>query len=166
MTQTTIQPTGYSPLQIALHWAILLLIAVNYFTGEYMTRAFDGFYEEQADATSWQSSVHVWFGTAILLLVAVRFVVRLVNGAPPHAEETSGLMILAGKVNHALLYVLLVAVPVLGLLAWFGGLTGLGDYHVLLMNLMLVLAGLHAAAAIFHQYVMKDGLLMRMVRPS
>ncbi len=160
------QPTGYSRLQIGLHWAIALLLVVNYFTGEAMISAFDGFYEEATNAVTWQSNVHVWFGSAILALVLVRFIVRLMNGAPPHAEETNGLMVLAGKVNHALLYALLVLVPVLGLLAWFGGYTDLGDYHVLFMNGMLILAGLHAAAALFHQYVIKDGLLMRMVRPS
>ena len=33
----------------------------------------------------------------------------------------------------------------------------------MLGNLILIVAGLHAAAAMFHQYVLKDGVLTRML---
>jgi len=35
--------------------------------------------------------------------------------------------------------------------------------HEILANTLLGLAGLHAAAALFHQYVLKDGALARMI---
>jgi len=37
------------------------------------------------------------------------------------------------------------------------------DMHALTANAIMILAGLHAAAALAHQYVLKDGLLDRML---
>jgi cytochrome b561 len=38
----------------------------------------------------------------------------------------------------------------------------LGDLHALSANWIMILAGLHAAAALFHHYVLCDGVLRRM----
>ncbi|MBI1417822.1 MAG: cytochrome b [Limimaricola sp.] len=160
------QPTGYSRIQIVLHWTILFLIIANYLTGEAMIAAFDGFYEDGVDAMSWQAGLHVWFGTAILAAVALRLGLRWRRGVPPLAPQTHDVMAVAAHLTHAALYGLLMAVPALGMLAWFAGWTEMGDVHVVAMNVLMTLITLHAGAALFHHYVLRDGLLMRMMRPS
>ena len=56
-----------------------------------------------------------------------------------------------------------VALPVTGLLAWYGGISSLADLHggILKALLWLTSAG-HVLAAIYHHFILKDGLLHRM----
>lgn len=56
----------------------------------------------------------------------------------------------------------MLAVPVLGAIAWFGQTEATADLHVLVMNAMMVVILGHAAMAIFHHYVLKDGVLSKM----
>ena len=56
------------------------------------------------------------------------------------------------------------AVPALGAITWFGGIDATADFHVLAMNAMMLLALGHAAMALLHQFILKDGLLVRMLR--
>lgn len=39
----------------------------------------------------------------------------------------------------------------------------IGGWHALAANGIMILAGLHAAAALFHHYVLRDGVLRRML---
>lgn len=154
---------GYSALQIALHWSIAVLIGVNYFVSEGMGDAFDGTLEGKA-ATGLTPTVHVWVGVAVLVLVAVRIAVRLMRGAPVAPGTAPTILDLAAKGVHGLLYLLMIAVPVLGAVTWFGGIEATADLHVLAMNAMMVLILAHAGAALFHHYVLRDGLILRMIR--
>ena len=72
---------------------------------------------------------------------------------------------LAG-LGHKALYLLMILVPALGAITWYGKTETTADAHVIAMNVMMLLALGHAVIAIFHQYVLKDGLLARMVRPE
>ena len=71
-------------------------------------------------------------------------------------------MTVASTWTHRLLYVLMAFVPLAGMAAWFGGIDQFGEIHVLLMNALLIVSGIHAAAALYHHFIMKDGLLKRM----
>ena len=59
---------------------------------------------------------------------------------------------------------MMLAVPVLGAVTWFGGMDATADLHVIAVNVLMILALGHAAMASFHQYVLRDGLLGRMMR--
>lgn len=158
-------PQGYSGLQILLHWAIAVLIGVNWFVSDGMERAFDA--HSSGDAVAfWPATIHVYVGLAVLALVLIRIVIRFMRGAPAAPVGRSNLMAMAGHASHMVLYGLLVLVPALGAAAWYLGYDPAGGLHVLAMNLMLILIGLHAVAALFHQYVIKDGLLLRMMRSN
>lgn len=74
-------------------------------------------------------------------------------------------MAVAGDLTHWKFYGLLVAVPVSGLLTYYG-VRDLGDIHGLARPVFIVLIGIHAAAAVFHQVVMKDGTPARMMPSS
>jgi cytochrome b561 len=77
----------------------------------------------------------------------------------------TGWLYAAATWGHRGLYLLLVAVPALGLAAWFGGLRALGDVHQVAANVLMIAAAAHAFMALWHQFVIKDGLLLRMLRP-
>lgn len=76
-------------------------------------------------------------------------------------------MALAGTAGHWALYVLMLALPITGLLAWFGGVTALADPHGEILKVLLwVMIVLHVAAALYHQFVLRDNLLNRMRKPE
>lgn len=156
---------GYSGVQILLHWAIAVLIGVNWFISDGMEQAFDAHTEGQAVAF-WPATIHIYVGMTVLVLVLARIAIRLMRGAPAAPQGTSKLIDLAGHASHFVLYGLLLLVPTFGAVAWYLGFDPAGGLHVLTMNLMLIIIGVHAVAALFHQYVIKDGLLLRMMRPN
>lgn len=155
---------GYSRLQIALHWGVALGVLFNYFVSEGMEDAFDAAVEGEAMAEPAGFGIpggHVWVGVAVLAMVVIRLLVRLSQGAPDAEPGFAGLL---ANWGHRALYLLMLAVPALGAISWFGGIDATADPHTLLANLLMVLAGAHALVALFHQYVLKDGLLARMLR--
>ena len=152
---------GYSGAQIVLHWLIAVFVLVNYLTGERMEEAF-----EQAmktpDAPA-GGGLHVWLGVTILVLAAIRILLRVVRGGP---EQEPGPRGKAASALQGMLYLLMVAVPVGGMIAWFGGIGFVGGGHALFANLLIILAGVHAVLGLVHHYVLKDDVLRRMMRPE
>lgn len=152
---------GYSRLQMALHWATAALIGANWLISDGMEQALDARLEGGLPGgltVQW----HVWAGSALMVLVLTRIVVRLAQGAP-RAEGPRGFMDLAASAGHGVLYLLMLAVPALGAVTWFLKIDATGELHVLAMNLLMVVILGHAAMAIFHHYVLKDGLLKKMI---
>jgi cytochrome b561 len=158
---------GYSALQISLHWLIAALVLFQLLFGESMTTVIDAAEEGTAPSGSDQffANWHYWVGIAILVLVAVRVVVRLRQGAPPAVSGSPGWMEITAKISHWLFYALLVAVPVTGLLAIYVS-DSFGDIHTLGKPAFIILIAVHAAAALFHQFWIKDGTLRRMLVPA
>ena len=152
----------YSGLQIGLHWVTAVLIAANYFVSDGMPEALDARMAGQA-VVGLTPVFHVWVGSALLAIVLLRLLVRLVSGAPVDAAQ--GWKERAAGLAHWLLYGLMIAVPALGVAAWFFGVAQAADLHVLVMNAMMLLILGHATMAIFHHYVLRDGLLRKM-RPQ
>ena len=153
---------GYSGLQIGLHWTIALLIGVNYLVSEGMEETFDGMMEGKA-VTGWTPTIHVYVGVAVLVLVAIRILVRVTRGAPGPVQGGT-LFDKLGEVSHWVLYALMLAVPALGAISWYLKIDQTAGLHVLVMNGMMILIGVHAVAALFHQFVLKDHLLLRMMK--
>ena len=150
---------GYSGVQIALHWLIAILIVTAWFTGEGAEEAL----EVVEDGGVIGFVPHVAFGLSILALALVRILVRLSRGAPAAPGAPGSLAVKAADWGHRLLYLLMIAVPLGGASVFFLGLD-VGEVHGLAANvLMLVVLG-HALIALYHQYVLKDGLLRRMMK--
>lgn len=154
---------GYSILQIALHWGVAALILFNYFVSDGMEDALDGMVEAGGSPVA-NAGWHVWVGVAVLVLVVLRLIVRRISGAPEAVGNPVSLLTRAAGLGHFLLYALMLAVPVGGALAWFAGVGAAGDLHILAANALMILAGLHAAAALAHHFVFKDNTLVRMLR--
>jgi cytochrome b561 len=161
----------YSTLLIAVHWLTAVLVVISYLLSEGGRRV-------RLDPPQW----HFFLGFAVLLLLVTRFIGRALGGAPP-MEPGERRVELAAKAGHGLLYLLLIAVPVTGwvavskmgvvvskagitvppIAAAVQGRIGLiGDVHQWLGNGILVIAGLHALAAIWHHVYLKDNTLRRM----
>lgn len=153
--------TGYTRAQIAIHWAVAVLIIANYFISEGMGDVLDKKLGGEAVANPW----HVWVGLAVLALVVLRLIVRYAAGAPAAAGVPGSLTQRLAGWGHALLYVLMISVPLGGAIVWFGGVDALGQGHVLAGNALMILVAGHAIMGLYHQYVVKDGALLRMMRP-
>lgn len=127
-------------------------------------------------------SVHILFGVVLVVVYLVRLSWRFGAGRRlPPAEQ--GVMGKAATGVHHLLYLLLAATLVLGLYneairadsifnlfrlpsvapddAALRRL--INGWHGTAANALLIVAGLHAFAALFHHYVLKDGVLRRML---
>lgn len=153
-------PSGYTKTQILLHWIIAALVLLQLIFGESIAETTEA--AEKGTPTSpfdqFFGGVHYWAGIAILALVAVRLWLRAVDGAPP--PPGNGWMTAAAKLSHAIFYVVLILMPVSGLLAFYIG-DPYGEIHELGKPILIVLITLHACAAIYHQYWLKDGTLRR-----
>ena len=166
----------YSSASIWLHWLMLALIA-----GAYASIELREFYPRGSDMREAFKNWHYWLGLAVLLLVWLRIAARLVWKAPAPVER--GWRNLASKATHGALYVLMIAMPLAGWailsaegdpVSFFGlrlpALVAqdrplaetLEEIHELGGTIGYWLIGLHAAAALFHQYVLRDRLLARM----
>ncbi len=169
---------NYDNVAVALHWLTALLVVVQFA----MAVSWDYF----AKATRHgMESVHISLGVLLTAVILARIAWRLVPGHQRPAI-VSGWVKLASKAVHYLLYALLVAQAGLGFaFRWaqghavsFFGLFGIpGPYgqlprpdRRLLHELheyggwaIVIIAGLHAAAALYHHYVLRDRVLGRML---
>lgn len=162
-----------------LHWVIAALIFNQFVLGWL--------------AVTWRLSptkieLYVWhksFGILILTLVLVRIVWRLLNRAPTLPPDTPRAERIAAGVSHALLYVLMVVIPLSGwvinsaggipfrvfrlfplpsIMAADKGVEAIAKqvHFALFLVLALVLA-VHIAAALRHHFIKRNDVLARML---
>jgi cytochrome b561 len=159
--------SGYSALQIALHWTIAALVLFQLLFGESMTTAVDAAADGQSlpwlDQT--MASAHYWVGLAVLALATIRIGARLFVGAPGGEPSAPWWMVLASRITHVAFYGLLLATPTTGLLSYYVW-DWMGDVHAFAKPAFIILIGIHAAAALFHHFVLKDRVLRKMLVPA
>jgi cytochrome b561 len=165
--------TVYDRMTIGLHWATATLVTVLWLMGRTI-----GFIPRgPLRIDMW--SLHILFGAALACVLVARIIWRSTKGRklPPANHDARELLAL---VIHKLLYLLLAAVVVLGVInvfthafplfnTWRFPKVGSGDlrakinnWHDLAANVVMAVALLHALAALFHHHVMKDTVLRRM----
>lgn len=159
-------PKGYSATQIGLHWIAALLIAAQFVLHDGIGEAWDAVERGRTAEFDVLVLQHILGGALIGLLALWRLALRARRGAPPLPEGEPAVLKLAAHVTHGALYLLMLALPLSGAVAWFGGVEDVADMHETLTSLLLVLAVLHVGGALFHQFVQRDGLLMRMLRTA
>jgi cytochrome b561 len=168
----------YGSLAKLLHWAIVLLIVPQYFLAEAADELPDGI--EKLQLLTWHKSL----GMLVLLLALIRIGWKLANRGLPQPVGTPWQR-KAAAAGHGLLYLLILAQPLSGwlmssaanypvtLFGWFQfpALIGadhdlheaLEEVHELLFTLLLVVAAVHIAAALYHHFVLRDSVLRRML---
>lgn len=170
------KPTRYSPAQIGLHWVsallILLIIALPYGSD---------LFEPLLGGGAGVFTLHKSLGLLVLALTLLRLLMRARSGAPDLLSDEPAAQRFAAKAGHALLYLLLVLMPLSGLLFgkrplnlfWLVEIPPLplADavreaaklFHVTAQYLLFLLILGHAGAALWHHHVHRDGVLRAML---
>ena len=165
--------TRFSLLQRLLHWLMAICILGMLFIGVGMVSTVMPKYLTLV-------SIHKPLGIAILVLALIRLTVRLRQGAPPLPADLPEPMKLAAQLSHYALYALMIAMPLIGWgmlsaaaypVVLFGGMhlpailpqsdglhTLLWNAHFYLAFAFFALILMHAAAALFHALVRRDGV--------
>lgn len=155
---------GYSVLQIALHWIVVALVAFQLLFGESMGALFQAIRRGEtppSDVALW-GNLHIWIGFGVLAAVLLRLALRAQR--PVGMEEGNRVLAMLARFTHIALYVILIAMAVTGALAYYW-LPALGEVHEFGKPVLLALIALHVAGALWHQFVRRDGLIMRMLVP-
>jgi len=170
----------YGKVAQTFHWITALLVVAAFTLGPEGSEL-----RVYAPEAAFQRQLHETLGSCVFALSLMRVLWVLVDRQRPQAPTTVRWMALAAKSMQGLIYVLLFAVPLTAVLgAWLQGhpvtlLAGLEiaplfaksndlgrtlvKIHKLLGDSILWLAGLHAAAALFHHFFLRDHVLVSML---
>ncbi len=173
-------PTRYGAVPQALHWVTAICVMVGWLLGQFN----DAFPKGPPRALAlW---THMTLGELVVLFLVARLVWRFTNPPPPLEPTLFGCLLeIASRISHWTLYVLLVAVPFVGIVVQLKRGNALPIFgvwelaspwpadralarsvlgvHEVLANLLLILAGIHSGAALIHHYAFRDRTLARML---
>ncbi|MDL2410284.1 cytochrome b/b6 domain-containing protein [Rhizobium calliandrae] len=157
--------SNYSPTQRLLHWTIALLIFFNLLFPDGMNAWHriirQGGTPSANDISS--ANIHAYVGIAILLLAIVRLGVRIMQGVPDETANEPALFRVAARLAHVALYLLIFALPLSGIAAYYFGIEVLGSIHAGVLKVLLwALVVAHIAGALAHQFYWKTDVLRRM----
>ncbi len=168
----------YTPVAVALHWLIALLVVGLWIVGATM--------EDYPDSIKWTAyGLHKATGILVLILTLVRLAWRATHRPPALPESLPKWQKTASALTHYGLYALLVLMPLSG---WaFSSAAGYPvsvyglftlpnlvekdkelteffyETHELLANGLLLFVAVHTVAALVHHYYHKDNVLRRML---
>lgn len=160
------KPAGYTRLQIALHWIMFLMVAAQFLLHDAIVAAWIAFKKGEAIAFSPMVTGHVVGGTVILLLAVWRISIKIKRGSPPLPANESRLQQIIAHATHGLLYLLMLLMPMSGLVAWFGNVDLAADAHSAMRIVFIILILLHFLGALYHRFILKSGVMERMLRPQ
>ncbi|MGA2127508.1 MAG: cytochrome b [Xanthobacteraceae bacterium] len=170
---------AYTPVARALHWITAALVLSTIPVGLVMAELDGGPLQD------FLYNVHETIGTVLMPIIVLRIVWRLGHPPLPLPPEIPALQRLGAEAVHWLLYLLLVVQPVVG---WIG-ISAYGApikvfwtfvlppiwpkdsafsklvlaAHDWIGFLIIALLCAHIAAALFHHFVRRDRVLLRMV---
>lgn len=153
--------TGYTRRQIALHWIVAALILMQYLFKDGIASAWEGWRSGAAATFNLAVAAHIVGGGLILAFAIWRLALRRRDGVPAITGD-SRVQVALARVTHAGLYLAMILLPVSGAVAWFGGVETAAAGHNVLKVVLLALIALHVVGALYHQFVLRDGLLARM----
>jgi cytochrome b561 len=169
----------YGMLSITMHWLMLALLVAVY-ACILLHEEFPRGSETRAALTTW----HFMLGLSVFALVVARLAIRLAGPTPAVEPPIPTWQHHLASLMHVALYLFLLAMPLLGWLILstagkpipFFGLElpalwtehkalsrSVKDIHETIAEIGYWLVGLHAAAALFHHYYVRDNTLLRML---
>ena len=169
----------YSVASIILHWLMLLLII-----GVYAAIEFREFYPRGSEPREALKMWHFMLGMSVLGLVWLRIAARLIWPARLSVPDEPAWRRGLASATHFALYVFMIAMPIAGWLVIsaegesiqaFGielpALVGKNEQfaeqteeiHELGGTIGYWLISIHAAASLFHHYVLRDSVFARMM---
>jgi cytochrome b561 len=172
--------TQYGAVPQILHWLTALFVICGWLLGTFLDDLPKG------PIRSSGLVIHMTLGQFVVVFLIARLVWRMANPPPPPEPTRFGWLQQAiAAFTHYVLYALLVAVPFMGILVQLKRghelpLFGIWDLnspwpvdramakslltvHEYLADALLMLAGVHAAAALMHHYLFEDRTLLRML---
>lgn len=168
----------FTPLSIGLHWLMLLL-----FVAVYACMELRGIFPKGSDARNAIKLWHYMLGLSIFFLVWVRLLARLLYSTPSILPLPPNWQRYSASAVHGILYVFMIVMPLLGWMIlsaegesipFFGSqlpalvsenkslAKQLEELHEVIGTAGYFLIGLHAVAALFHHYLIRDNTLRRM----
>ena len=172
-----VQSQRFTLMQRLLHWVMAVCIVAMLFIGVGMVSTADWIYPT---LLAWHRPI----GALIFVLALIRLVYRLRHPAPPLPADMPGWQKLAAHGSHWLLYVTMIAMPLIGwsmqsaggypvrLTRWLV-LPPIAPHDILLYGFLrtahtvvaycffaLILG--HLAAALFHALIRRDGVFESM----
>lgn len=171
------KPARYHPALVALHWflAAFLLLALG--LGMFVLKDIPNSAPQKLAALR----AHMGGAAVIAVLMLVRFAIRVRSARPEPANAGHRLLDRIARLSHVAFYALVAGMVVTGVttavLAGLPAIVFAGStmplpesfavfptrvLHGLIAKALLVLIAVHAAAALYHHFVRRDGLLGRM----
>lgn len=176
---------SYSSPRKWLHWLTVLCLLALFPLGKWMTaRAAANLWD---DLTNLIYGWHKLIGMAVLILIVLRILAKLISPDPAYEPSVSRTIQVLAKSVHGTMYLLLLAVPLLGWagVSAFPALITIAGYHLpampgipkdqalakqifeihgtLAMVLLVLIVG-HVAAALKHLLIDRDGVFQRITR--
>lgn len=169
----------YGGLAIGLHWLMLILLIAVYACIELRE-----LYPKGSEPRELLKTWHFMLGLSVLALALLRLLVNVSAGAPAIVPAPGKVQQLLAKLSHLALYALMLGMPLAGWLLLsaagkpipFFGLqlpaliapskdaAGLiKEIHEAVGTIGYFLIGLHALAALYHHYLVRDNTLQRML---
>ncbi len=171
--------TRYGALAIGMHWLMLLM-----FVAVYACIELHEFFPKGSDLRAALKTWHFMLGLSILALASLRLIIYITGTVPRIEPDPPKWQMQLAKLIHVALYALMIAMPLAGWLLlstegkpipFFGlhlpALIGKSKYladvieeiHEAGGTIGYFLIGLHAAAALYHHYIVRDNTLRRML---
>ncbi|MCC2113150.1 MAG: cytochrome b [Hyphomicrobiales bacterium] len=169
-------PSRYHPLLVALHWITAILIIYLITIG---TEDLEHLKNTDPDKIG-ALSTHIILGATAVFLTLVRMAMKRTTALPAPAATGSALIDKSALAGHILLYLVVLFIGFSGVMlaiqtdliptVFFGSGTLPADFfdftprkvHGILTKVMLALVAIHVAAALYHQFYVKDRLFARM----
>lgn len=171
--------TSWGWVARTLHWSMATLIIGQVVLGKYAHEL--GRTPQKLNLMMWHKSI----GITLLFLVALRLLWALLNPRPQAASAMAKWELTAARISHISLYTVMFAIPLSGwltnsaknvpfslfrLVPWpalIGPDEALGErlqeWHESLVALMLLLLTVHIGAALWHHFLKRDTVLLRML---
>jgi len=164
----------YQPVLVALHWLIALMIIGLLCLGFLVLANMPNTDPKKLEILVW----HMAGGMFVLVLMILRLIMRIWSARPAAATTGAPLLDRLAAIAHAGFYVVVFLMIATG---WSTGWLISGAFqphgeplpstfavfptfqaHAALATLLTILIAAHIAAALYHQFVLRDGLLRRM----
>ena len=173
----TMPATRFSPVALSLHWIMAALILFSGILGLLL----DDW--PKASRLFW-INIHAQVGLLILVLLLARIWWRRTDTPPELPPEVSEISRRVSHPVHLLIYALMLVTPMVGIVAfvWHARVFDFGlfsidfgvksngpiyhqaeDIHLWLTYGLLALVAGHAAAALWHHFISRNTVLLRML---
>lgn len=171
------RPSRYHPVLVGLHWFLAAFIVLALGLGMFALKAIPNSSPHKIEALR----SHMIGAGVILTLMIARFAIRVLTARPEPARTGSPVLDRIAKISHVAFYGLVAGMIVTGLatavladlpaIVFGGSGTPLPQsfanfptrvIHGVIAKAFVALIAVHATAALYHQFILRDALIKRM----